>query len=84
MKPIDLIRARLRRAGSEVKLAGALGLLLALALVASLGLPVSAQPQVPHYFWGNVTIGVVQAPEFTVVMAEVRGVQVSTTVDALG
>ena len=67
-----------------MKLAGALGLLLALALVASLGLPVSAQPQVPHYFWGNVTIGVVQAPEFTVVMAEVRGVQVSTTVDALG
>jgi hypothetical protein len=84
MKLIDLTRGKLRKVSTRRMLAGALGLLLALGLLASLAVPAFAIPQIPHQFWGNVTIGGVPAPEDTVVMAEVRGVEKSTTVDALG
>jgi hypothetical protein len=84
MKLIELIRDRLRKVSTRRMLAGALGLLLALGLLASLVVPALAVPQPSHQFWGNVTIGGVPAPMDAPVLAEVRGVERSTTVDALG
>ena len=68
------------------RLAGALGLLLALSLLVSLGPTwVLAVPPQPHQFYGNVTICGAPAPEGTVVSARIGGIEyASTTVDAEG
>jgi len=50
-----------------------LGLGLA-CLLLCFALPVSAQPPIPHAFYGNVTIGGEQAPVGTFISAEVSGV----------
>jgi len=55
-------------------LAGASGLLLALTLVAAFITPVSAVPQLPHQFWGTVSIDSVPAPEGTEVVARIANV----------
>jgi len=74
-----------RRAG---RLAGALGLLLALVLLVGVVLPASAQdieppPQLPHYFTGTVSTSTGPVPEGTVVEALVDGVKkAETTVNA--
>jgi hypothetical protein len=75
---------RRRRAG---RLVGALGLLLALVLVAGL-LPAYAQddempPQLPHYFCGTVSTSNGPVPEGTVVEAFLEGAKkADTTVTA--
>jgi len=61
------------------KLAGGLGLLLALALIASLAMPaLAAEPPPPipedHKFWGSVTVCGELAEEGTVVTATIDGV----------
>ena len=62
-----------------------LGCLLALVLTLSLATPALAVPQIPHQFWGQVTIGGQLATEGTVVSAEIDGLEyASTTVDAQG
>ena len=67
------------------RLAGILGCLLALILTLGLVTPALAIPQIPHQFWGEVTIGGVQAEEGTLVSAKIGGVEyASTTVDAEG
>jgi len=74
-----------RRAG---RLAGALGLLLALVLLAGGVLPAYANdleppPQLPHYFTGTVSTSTGPVPEGTVVEALVDGVKkAETTVNA--
>jgi hypothetical protein len=74
-----------RRAG---RLAGALGLLLALVLLAGGVLPAHANdleppPQLPHYFTGTVSTQTGPVPEGTVVEALVDGVEkAETTVNA--
>ena len=75
-----IVNRKLRR------LAGALGLLLALSLLVSLGPTwVLAVPPQPHQFYGNVTICGAPAPEGTVVSARIGGIEyASTTVDAEG
>ena len=80
---MDDMKIRLRSS----KLAGGLGLLLALGLIAALAVPALAVavPQMPHQFWGTVTIGATLAPEGTIVSAQIDGVEYeSGTVDALG
>jgi len=64
-------------------LGGALGLLLVLTLVL-MPVPVLAVPQMPHQFYGTVTIGKDLAPEGTIVSAQIGGEYRSTTVDAKG
>ena len=75
-------RLKRRSAG---RLAGALGLLLALCLVVVGALPVyAAPPQIPHAFYGTVTVGDPPVPvaEGTAVEAYVGGVKkTETTVD---
>jgi len=74
-----------RRAGRPV---GALGLLLALVLLAGVALPAYADdleppPQIPHYFTGTVSTLMGSVPEGTVVEAFVEGVKkAETTVNA--
>jgi len=69
-------------------LAGAFGLLLALALIAGMVVPILAQAPVgfPHLFWGSVTIGSAQAQAGTVITACIAGVpgNFTTVVDAQG
>ena len=55
-------------------LAGASGLLLALTLVAAFITPVSAVPQMPHQFYGTVSIDSAPAPEGTEVVARIANV----------
>ncbi len=77
------MKIRLARSG---RLAGGFGLLLALALTLTL-YPVYADmpPQMPHQFYGSVTVGNQPAPQGTVISARVGGVEyLSTTVDAQG
>ena len=69
------------------KLAGGLGLLLALGLIAALAVPALAVPQQPHQFYGTVSIGGALAPEGTTVSARIAGIETvyeSGTVDAEG
>jgi len=67
---------------------GALGLLLALVLLAGVALPAYADdleppPQIPHYFTGTVSTLMGSVPEGTVVEAFVEGVKkAETTVNA--
>ena len=74
-----------RRVGRPV---GALGLLLALVLLAGGALPAYADdleppPQIPHYFTGTVSTLMGSVPEGTVVEAFVEGVKkAETTVNA--
>jgi len=73
--------------GSKFKvLAGACGLLLALALILGTAVPVlSAGVPAYHQFWGSVTIESAPAPEGTTVEAKIGGVVYgTTTVDADG
>jgi hypothetical protein len=70
-----------QRAG---RLVGALGLLLALVLLAGVVLPVYAAdgegpPQLPHYFTGTVSTSNGPVPEGTVVEALVEGVKKADT-----
>lgn len=70
-----------RRTG---RLVGALGLLLALVLLAGIVLPVYAQddefpPQLPHYFAGTASTSTGPVPEGTVVDARVEGVKKAET-----
>jgi hypothetical protein len=72
---------------SKGMLAGAFGLLLALALIAGMVVPILAQtPGGPHLFWGTVTIGGAQAQAGTVITASIAGVpgNFTTVVDAQG
>jgi len=67
------------------RLTGILGCLLALILTISLATPALALPQIPHQFWGQVTIEGGQADEGTPVSAKIDGTEyASTTVDADG
>lgn len=75
---------QLEKASIRNKLAGAVGLLLALGLVLSLSVPALAVEQIPHQFWGDVTVGGEQCPEGIAVTAEVNGVQRSIAVDSEG
>jgi hypothetical protein len=74
-----------RRAG---RLAGALGLLLALVLLVGIVVPAYAQddempPRIPHYFAGTVSTSTGPVPEGTVVEAFMEGVKnADTTVTA--
>jgi hypothetical protein len=74
-----------RRAG---RLAGALGLLLALVLLVGIVVPAYAQddempPRLPHYFAGTVSTSTGPVPEGTVVEAFLEGVKnADTTVTA--
>ena len=70
-----------RRAG---RLAGALGLLLALVLVVGVVMPAYAQdddmpPAIPHYFAGTVSTSNGPVPEGTVVAAWVEGIKKAET-----
>jgi hypothetical protein len=66
-------------------LAGVFGLLVALVMVLGLATPVFAVPQPPHQFYGNVTIGGVQAAGGTPISAKIGLVEyASTTVDTDG
>ncbi|GAI62756.1 unnamed protein product, partial [marine sediment metagenome] len=66
-------------------LGGALGLLLVLTLVLMPAVPVLAVPQMPHQFYGTVTIGEHLDLEGTIVSAQIGGKEyASTTVDAEG
>jgi len=70
-----------RRAG---RLAGALGLLLSLVLLAGGVLPAYANdleppPQIPHYFAGTVSASTGSVPEGTVVEALIDGVKKAET-----
>ena len=65
---------RLGKFKSTRILAGASELLLALILVVAFITPVSAQPQMPHQFFGTVYIDSVPAPEGTEVVARIAGV----------
>jgi hypothetical protein len=70
-----------------IRLAGALGLLLALGLVVGSVLPAYADmpPPIPHAFWGTVTLNGVYVVPGTVVAAYVDGTQkAETTVNATG
>jgi len=59
---------------SRRTLAGALGLLLALALLASMAGPVLGQPpEIPMQLYGYVSVGGLPAPEGTQVRAEIDG-----------
>ena len=70
---------------SNRTLAGAFGLLLALALVLGLVAPVLAVPGIPMQRYGDVTIDGLPAPVLTEVRAEIDGVvYATTTVDANG
>jgi len=84
MKLIDLVTSKIKKASTRRMLAGALGLLLALALLVSFSIPALAVLMPPHQFWGDVTIGGAPAPAGTPVKAEVRGTEWFTTVDAMG
>ena len=70
------------------RLAGALGLLLALVLLVSIVVPTYAQddempPRIPHYFAGTVSTSAGPVPEGTVVEAFLDGVKnTDTTVTA--
>lgn len=67
------------------RLVGMLGCLLALILTLSLATPALAVPQIPHQFWGTVTIGTEPAPEGTTVKAKIGEVYyATTTVDVEG
>lgn len=78
---VDDMKIRLRSG----KLAGGLGLLLALGLIVALAVPALAVPQPPHQFFGTVTIGATLAPEGTIVSAQIDGVEYeSGTVDTEG
>jgi len=67
------------------RLARILGCLLALGLTLSLATPALAVPQIPHQFWGTVTVGTEPAPVGTTVKAKIGEVYyVTTTVDAKG
>lgn len=77
-------RSLIRHAGM---LGGAMGLLLALCLVLGVSAtPVWAiPPQMPHQFYGNVTIGEATAPSGVSVSASIGGVPYAvTTTDAQG
>jgi len=67
------MKIRLRRSR---KLAGGLGLLLALALMVSLAVPALAVEQQPHQFFGSVTVcGTPAVEEGTVVSALIGGIE---------
>jgi len=81
---IDFVSSELKGNTRKV-LAGAFGLLLALALIAGLTAPVLAVPQAPHQFWGEVAFDGVPAPAGTPISAQIGGVEyASTVVDDLG
>ncbi len=66
-------------------LAVLLGCLVAASLNFSLAAPVSAFPQMPHQFWGQVTVDAEQAAEGTPVSARINGVEyASVTADTQG
>jgi len=78
------MKTGLRKSG---KLAGGLGLLLVLALIASFALPaLAAVPAPPHTFKGSVTVCGEPAEEGTVVTATIAGAveDWTTTVDSDG
>ena len=78
---VDDMKIRLRSS----KLAGGLGLLLALGLITALAVPALAVPQMPHQFYGTVSLDGALAPEGTIVSAQIDGVEYeSGTVDAEG
>ena len=80
---VDDMKIRLRSS----KLAGGLGLLLALGLITALAVPALAQPTPPPcYYWGTVKICDILADPETVVTARIDGVakEWTTTVDTLG
>jgi len=85
---IALMSSNLEKRNTRRVLAGAFGLLLALALIVGLAAPalgVPPQPQPGHGFFGDVTIGGGPAPEFTPVTAEIVGVgSWATEVDDVG
>jgi len=67
------------------KLAGGLGLLLALGLIVALAVPALAIPPQPHQFYGTVTIDTALAPEGTIVSARIGGLEYEAGfVDAVG
>jgi len=61
------------------RLTGMLGCLLVLVLTLSLATPVMAVPQIPHAFYGSVTVGDEPAPDDIVVSAEINGVEYART-----
>lgn len=61
------------------RLTGMLGCLLVLVLALSLATPAMAVPQIPHAFYGSVTVGGGPAPDGTVVSAEIDGVEYART-----
>ena len=61
------------------RLTGMLGCLLALVLTLGLATPAMAVPQIPHAFYGSVTVGDGPAPDGTVVSAEIGGVEYART-----
>jgi len=71
--------------GRNRTLAGALGLLLALALIVGMAVPAFALPGTPHQFYGQVTIDGLPAGEGVTVEAKIDGVTyATTTTDAEG
>ncbi|MCK4965080.1 MAG: hypothetical protein KAS54_08350, partial [Dehalococcoidia bacterium] len=72
--------------GSTWRLAGALGLVLLIALIVALMVPALAQPpSTAHTFWGNVTTGGNPALEETAISAQIGEVEYgSGAVDASG
>lgn len=65
------------------KLAGALGLLLAVSLVL-ISTPAAAVPQMGHVFYGNVTSDGQPVAQGTPITARVAGLEYTTNVDAQG
>ncbi|GAG48028.1 unnamed protein product, partial [marine sediment metagenome] len=63
---------------------GILGLALILALLVSMGVPVSAAEPKPHAFYGTAMIGALPAPTGTVVTAVVEGGDGSITTTEVG
>ena len=76
----------LRKPGTRRSLAGVLGLLLVLGMLAMLAMPVAADaPLTPFQFYGDVTLDGFQAPETATVDIKIGGVtQFSSNVDSLG
>lgn len=56
-----------------------IGLILAVILSLGLATPVMAVPQIPHAFYGNVTIGGEPASDGTVISAKIDGTAYATT-----
>lgn len=76
------------KSGTRRRLAGAIWLLLSLGLLVAMVLPAVpalATPNLPHCFWGSVTINGVNAPVGTMVYAKINGVSYADcAVDSAG